>query len=142
MGRREGAERAPAVAEAPKGTKGPWARLGPELAGIVVPFALVVYLALRGGGYDEIVRSEVGIAVWLVVGIAALAGLLPVSRPSRHGVAALALLSALTLWTAAALLWTESMENTFTELARVATYLGIFLYALLVQGPEIGRAHV
>ncbi len=122
---------------------GGWARrLGPEVAGTAVPFALVLYLGLRGGGYDEVVRSEIGIVVWLVVGIASLVGLLPISRPPRAAIAGLALLGGLLAWTAASLLWTESVENTYSELARVAIYLGVFTYALFVQGPGAARRMV
>ena len=42
-------------------------RLGPAIAGWALPFALVLYLGLKGGGYDAVVRSEVGIAVWWIV---------------------------------------------------------------------------
>ena len=46
----------------------------------MLPFALVVYLALEGGGYDVVVRSEVGMALWWIVLLGALVGVLPV-RP-------------------------------------------------------------
>src|SRR5919108_3836629 len=52
-------------------------RLGPPLAGSVLPFVLVLYLALKGGGYDEIVYGEVGVAVWWIVLLGAAVGGLP-----------------------------------------------------------------
>src|SRR5688572_13063409 len=42
----------------------------------LAPFALVVYLALRGGGYDAVVRMEVGIGAWVLLALVALAGVL------------------------------------------------------------------
>ena len=46
---------------------------GRPLAAWTLGFAPVLYLALRGGGYDIAVRSEVGLAVWwiVLVGVAA-----------------------------------------------------------------------
>jgi len=41
----------------------------------VLTFAPVLYLGLRGGGYDAVVRGEVGIAVWWLLAVGALAGL-------------------------------------------------------------------
>ena len=40
---------------------------GPGIASFLLPFTLVLYLGLRGGGYDLIAYSEVGIAVWWIV---------------------------------------------------------------------------
>ena len=74
-------------------------RLGPILASTVLPFALVVYLALEGGGYDVVVRSEVGMAIWWIVLLGALVGVLPV-RPLGREQVGLALLLALAAWTA------------------------------------------
>src|SRR4051794_36040297 len=45
--------------------------------------ALVVYLGLRGGGYDPLVRGEIGIAVWWIVLIGAAVGVLPIVRLHR-----------------------------------------------------------
>ena len=49
-------------------------RFGPFLAGGVLPFVLVVYLAFRGSGYDQVVRGEVGVAIWWVVPLGAIVG--------------------------------------------------------------------
>ena len=50
------------------------------LGSTVLPFTLVLYLALEGGGYDVLVRSEVGVAIWWIVLLGALVGVLPVRR--------------------------------------------------------------
>ena len=60
---------------------------GPAIAGFVLPFALVVYLGLKGGGYDLVVRSEVGIAIWWIVLLGAAGRRAPqrVDRAGRAG---------------------------------------------------------
>ena len=50
------------------------------LAGTVLPFLLILYLALRGGGYDAVVRSEVGVAIWWIVVLGAIVGVLPIDE--------------------------------------------------------------
>lgn len=87
-------------------------------------FGLVAYLGLRGGGYDPLVHEQVGIAVWWVLLVAMLVGALPRQRPGAAAWAALALFAAFALWTALSLGWTESVDRTATDLARVCLYLG------------------
>jgi hypothetical protein len=107
---------------------------GPALVGSVLPFALVLYLALRGGGYDRVVYSEVGIAVWWLLVLGALVGVLPAVRISRAGWVALGLLSAFVVWTALGTTWSESAERSAAEAGRVAAYLGVLALALAAQG--------
>src|SRR5919198_6380768 len=59
--------------------------VGPAFAGWLLPFALVLYLALKGGGYDPVVRGEVGIAIWWIVLLGAGVGVLPLARVPRVG---------------------------------------------------------
>src|SRR5215218_10208201 len=75
-------------------------RFGPALAGWLLPFALVLYLALKGGGYDEVIRGEVGIAVWWVVLLGALVGVLPAARIRGIGWVGPGVLIAFGVWTA------------------------------------------
>ena len=44
---------------------------------------VVLYLAINGGGYDLIVRSQVAIVVWWIVLIGAAWGLFPAVRWTR-----------------------------------------------------------
>ncbi len=98
-------------------------RLGPILASTVLPFALVVYLALEGGGYDVVVRSQVGMALWWIVLLGALVGVLPVRPLGRAELIGLGLLLAFAVWTALGISWSESSERSVEEVARVLTFL-------------------
>src|SRR6201999_1094611 len=70
----------------------------PALAAWTLAFALVAYLALRGGGYDTIARSEVGVAIWWIVLLAAAAGVLP-ARLRAPALVTIGLLASFTVWT-------------------------------------------
>jgi O-Antigen ligase len=94
-------------------------------------FGLVAYLGLNGGGFDPLVGSQVGIAVWWVLLLAVAVGAVPRRRPGTLALCALGLLAGFVLWTALSLRWTESTEKTATDLARVATLLGVFGLAIL-----------
>jgi len=93
-------------------------------------FALVAYLGLKGGGYDPLVHDQVGIAVWWIVLPATAVGAIPRARPGRVAWVGLGLLAAFVLWTALSLTWTESVEQTWADLARVTGYLGVFAFAV------------
>jgi O-Antigen ligase len=108
------------------------ARDGPRLAAWMLGFAPVLYLALRGGGYDLVVRSEVGLVASWVVLLGVLIGVLPLQRIGRLGWTSIALLGAFALWTGIASGWSESAEETIAELGRVTAYLGFFVLAVCV----------
>ena len=108
----------------------------PIIAGYALPFLLVLYLALEGGGYDAVVRGEVGIAVWWLVLLGAAVGALPVARVTPAGWAALGLLLAFGAWTAIGISGSESSERTVAEVGRIAVLLGLLAMALLAQGRE------
>jgi hypothetical protein len=108
----------------------------------ILAFVLVVYLGTKGGGFDPLVSDQVGIAVWWVLLFAVLVGAVP--RAELGGLAwlALALFGGFVAWTALSLAWTESTEPTWTELARVAGYLGVLALAVLARGPHGARRMV
>jgi hypothetical protein len=93
----------------------------------IVPAALIVYIGLQNGGYDEIPRDEMGVLVWWLVLVASLVGALPTIRLRSATGALVILLAAFGLWTAISLSWTDSAERTMIEVARVATYLGFLV---------------
>jgi O-antigen ligase len=110
----------------------------PAVAAWTLAFALVAYLALSNGGYDTIVRSQVGIAVWWIVLLGALAGVLPL-RFGVGGWVAIGLLAAFAVWTGLATGWSESAERSVIELGRIATYLGVLVLAIALQGRTTAR---
>jgi O-antigen ligase len=93
----------------------------------LAPFVLITYLALSGGGYDLIARSEIGILIWWAVLLGAIAGVIPRVRFVRTTWIATAFLGAFLLWSWLAAGWSQSEERTLAEVARVATYAGTFL---------------
>lgn len=110
------------------------ARVDPSaVAAWALAFAVVTYLGLSNGGYDTVVRSQVGVAVWWIVLLGALAGILP-GRIGKAGWVAIGLLAGFALWTGLAATWSESAERSTIELGRVATYLGVLVLALALQG--------
>jgi len=135
------------TARVPNGP-GPGRRLGAsqtwrarleESAALLAPVALIVGLALAGGGYDVTDRHIAGLAVWLVVvalivlGTASQAAL---ARPFHWAaglIAGLALLSALSSF------WSGSAELSFIEADRVLVYLGFFLAAFLIAQTDQRR---
>lgn len=112
-----------------------WADLGKLDSGAVATwlfaFAVVAYLGLKGGGYDSLVHDRIGIAVWWILLLAVVVGALPRGNPGVFGWSALALLGGFAIWTALSLIWTESVDRTSADLARLAGYVGVFAFALL-----------
>lgn len=102
-------------------------------------FGLVLYLGLKGGGFDPLVHDQVGIAAWWVLLAAVAVGALPRRRPATLAWVALGLLTAYVAWTALSLTWTESSEKTAEELALVAGYLGVFALAVFNRRPRGAR---
>jgi hypothetical protein len=108
-------------------------RVGQLLGRTVLPFSLVLYLALEGGGYDVLVRSEVGIAIWWIVLLGALVGVLPLQRLGRAELLGLGLLLAFAAWTALGITWSGSSERSVDEVSRVLVLLGALTLTLSVQ---------
>ena len=106
----------------------------PGAAAWLVAAILIVYLGLNDGGYDIVERSEVGVAVWWAVLLGTVIGALPVAGGTPAGRIMLGLLAAFAAWNALSLGWTESAERTTIEVARCATYLGVFALALAIHG--------
>jgi O-antigen ligase/polysaccharide polymerase Wzy-like membrane protein len=100
---------------------------------------IVLYLAIDGGGYDQVVWSQVAIVVWWIVLIGAAWGLLPASRWTRAAWTALALFGAFVVWTALAATWSLSSESSLQDLSRVACYLGVLLLGISIHRDR-GRA--
>jgi O-Antigen ligase len=111
-----------------------WARIDPAPIGTwTLAYALVLYLGLKGGGYDLIPRGEIGIAAWWLLAGGVLVGAFPLSRIEWPAWIGLGLLSALLLWTALGVSWSGSAERSLIEVGRVATYLAFFGLAVSLQ---------
>jgi O-antigen ligase len=115
-----------------------WRADPPAVAAWTLAFTMVAYLALRDGGYDTVVRSEVAVALWWIVLLAALAGILPTRIPAA-GWATIGLLGAFAAWTGLAIGWSESAERSAVELGRVAAYLAVLVLAIALQGRTAAR---
>jgi hypothetical protein len=112
-----------------------------ELSAWTLAFSLVFYLAMRGGGYDAVVRGEVGVAVWWIVLLAGAAGYLP-ARLGRAGWIAVALMAGFAAWTGIAIGWSQNAEASVAEFGREVTYLGFLVLAICLQGRAAARATV
>ena len=110
-----------------------------QSAAFLAPLALILGLALAGGGFDLSERHIAGLAVWAVVVcllVLGAAGRAALGKPFYWAVGlivALALLSALSSF------WSGSIELSVTEGDRVLVYLGVFLAAFLIAQTDQRR---
>jgi O-antigen ligase len=109
------------------------------LAALIAPIALIVGLALAGGGFDVSGRHIAGLAVWLVV-----VGLLVLGAASRAKLGrplywAVGLIGGLALLSAISSLWSGSVELSVIEADRVLVYLSFFLAAFLIAQTDERR---
>jgi hypothetical protein len=105
-------------------------------------FGLVVYLGLNGGGYDPIVRSQLGIAIWWGVLLGLAVGALPLNKLEHGSWIALGLFGAYVGWVALSCIWTDQTHNTVEDVGRVVAYLGVFVLALSIRGRKGARRMV
>jgi hypothetical protein len=105
-------------------------------------FGLVVFLGLNGGGFDPIVRDQIGIAVWWGVLLGLAVGALPLNRLRYGSWLALGLLAAYVGWVALSCIWTDATHNTVEDVGKVVTYLGVFSLALSIRGEKGARRMV
>lgn len=101
--------------------------------------ALIVGLALAGGGYDVTDRHIAGLAVWLVVVALIVLGAASQAALARPFYWAAGLIGALSLLSAFSSLWSGSAELSFVEADRVLVYLGFFLAAFLIAQTDQRR---
>jgi O-antigen ligase len=111
----------------------PWDINTQAVSAWVLSLALVLYLAIDGGGYAIATHSQVGIAVWWVVVLAAAWGLLPVARLTRSARFTVGCFAAFTAWTALGITWSISAGRTFQDLALVTSYLGIIVLGIAIH---------
>jgi hypothetical protein len=99
--------------------------------GFVFALLLALLLAFNGGGYDVVIRHQVGLVVWAVIAVGLGTGLLPRAKLTPATWVALAGFGALAGLTLLAHIWTMSDERTTEELARVLQYAGLVVLAYL-----------
>lgn len=110
-----------------------------QSAALLAPVALIVGLALAGGGFDVSARHVAGLAVWLVVVALLVLGTASRARLARPFYWAAGLIGGLSLLSALSSLWSGSVELSVIEADRVLVYLGIFLAAFLIAQTEQRR---
>lgn len=99
------------------------------LAVWALSLTLVLYLAFNTGGYDLVVRNQVGIVVWWIVLLAAAVGVVSPGRLSRPAWIGILLLTGFVVWTGLAITWSHSTERSLAEFSRVVCYLGVLILA-------------
>lgn len=102
----------------------------------LIPFALIVYLGMRRGGYEEQIRGPIGALLWVLIAGGLLSWALPRARISKLAWVGLGLLVAYGTWTTIGISWSESAGRSVTEATRVGAYIGIFTAAILLGGRE------
>jgi hypothetical protein len=105
--------------------------LARRAAGFALALFLTLLLAFNGGGYDVVLRDEVGLAIWAAIGLGLGTGILPRARLTPAAWMGLGGFGALAGLTLLSHTWTSSDEGTTAELARVLQYSGVVLLAYL-----------
>jgi Tfp pilus assembly protein PilF len=98
-------------------------------AAFAISAFLVLVLAFNGGGYDVVVRHQVGLAIWVAIALGLAVGVLPRARLTPAAWVAVGGFAALAALTLLSHIWTESDERTTEELARVLEYAGVVTLA-------------
>lgn len=109
------------------------------MAALLAPIALVVGLALAGGGFDVSDRHIAGLAAWLIVVALLVFGAGSAVKPERPLYWAGGLIVCLSLLSAISSLWSGSVELSVIEADRIAVYLGFFLAAFLIAQTDERR---
>jgi len=102
------------------------------MAALIAPIALIVGLAVAGGGFDVSTRHIAGLAVWLIVVALLVFGAAAGAKLARPLYAAGGLIVGLSLLCAISSLWSGSIELSVIEAGRVLVYLGFFLATFLI----------
>jgi O-antigen ligase len=129
-----GPEREPKI-----GASQTWRGRLEESAALLAPVALIVGLALAGGGFEVGDRHIAGLAVWLVVVALILLGVASRAVLARPFYWATGLLLAVSVLSAISSLWSGSVELSFIEADRILVYLAFFLAAFLIAQTDQRR---
>ena len=99
--------------------------------GFVAALSMTFLLALEGGGYDIVIRHQVGLVIWAAIALGLGVGILPRGRLTPAAWVAVGGLGAMAALTLLAHIWTESDGRTTEELARTLEYTGVVALAFL-----------
>lgn len=106
---------------------------------MISPLALILGLALAGGGYFLSDRHIAGLAVWLVLVVLLALGAAGKATLGRPFAWATGLIAGLGIFSAFSSLWSGSIELSMVETDRVLVYLGFFLTAFLIAQTDQRR---
>jgi tetratricopeptide (TPR) repeat protein len=106
---------------------------------LIAPLALVLGLALAGGGYFLSDRHIAGLAVWLLLVAMLALGAIGNATLGRPFYRAAGLIGGLAVFSAFSSLWSGSVELSVIEADRVLVYLGFFLAAFLIAQTDVRR---
>lgn len=110
-----------------------YARKIADLIAFLVPFLLLVGLALSGGGYDLLARHLAGILAWVLVAVLLLGPWPDRLRPGRSLALIGGLLLLLAILSALSSIWSSSVSVSLAEAERVIGYLGFFTASYLTM---------
>ncbi len=120
-------------------SRGSWRARLDQSAALLAPVALIVGLALAGGGFDVSSRHIAGLAAWLVVVALLVFGAGSAVKPERPLYWAGGLIVCLSLLCAISSLWSGSVELSVIEADRIMVYLGFFLASFLIAQTDERR---
>jgi O-Antigen ligase len=106
---------------------------------LLSPLALILGLALAGGGYFLSDRHIAGLAVLLVLVVMLALGAAGKATLGRPFWWATGLIGGLALFSAFSSLWSGSVELSVIEADRLFVYLGFFLTAFLIAQTDLRR---
>jgi hypothetical protein len=95
---------------------------------------LIVYLGFREGGYEPITHEQLGLVAWWLLLLGVVAGVIERPRPGRGAMWIGAALIGLAGWSLLSMIWSESAGRTSIEVARIASYGGVFALLVCIQG--------
>lgn len=110
-----------------------------ESAAFLAPLALILGIALAGGGFELSDRHIAGLAVWAVVVVLLVLGAAGRAVLGRPFYWTSGLIGCVALFSAISSLWSGSIELSVTEADRVLVYLGTFLAAFLIAQTDQRR---
>jgi tetratricopeptide (TPR) repeat protein len=104
-------------------------------ATVIAALIAVAYAALAyaSGGYSTQVIAAVTVAIWWVVIVALATRVMPRRPIPTTAVVAGAFLAAFGALTALSMIWANDAGRAFTEVVRVAGYLGLFVLAVVAS---------